>query len=185
VFLTSDSSRQHIVFLPLQSVERAFAIVILDERYEGCAMYPNMESVMNERAVFDRRMSRDELIGKKMAAREVYNNEEYSLRLSEHRRCISSARSDRAGKIGARHFFDEYYGCNLKNADPTKVEKVREKKLSLKGKVRPRGTCFLRKCLRRRCRRGNESRSTQRAVKSANGTRLTLSVVVCRREVAH
>jgi hypothetical protein len=57
-------------------VERAFAIVILDERYEGCAMYPNMESVMNERAVFDRRMSRDELIGKKMSAREVYSNEE-------------------------------------------------------------------------------------------------------------
>jgi hypothetical protein len=69
-------------------VERAFAIVILDERYEGCAMYPNMESVMNERAVFDRRMSRDELIGKKMSAREVYSNEEYSLRLSKHRRCI-------------------------------------------------------------------------------------------------
>jgi hypothetical protein len=74
-------------------VERAFAIVILDERYEGCAIYPNMKAVMNERAVFDRRMSRDELIGK-MSACEVYSNEEYSLRLSEHRRCISSARSD-------------------------------------------------------------------------------------------
>jgi hypothetical protein len=67
----------------LQSVERAFAIVILDERYAGCAMYPNMDAVMNERAVFDRRMSRDELMGKKTSAREVYSNEEYSLRLKQ------------------------------------------------------------------------------------------------------
>jgi hypothetical protein len=122
-------------------VERAFAIVILDERYGGCAMYPNRDAVLNERAVVDRRMSRDELIGKKTSAREVYSNEEYSLRLSEHRRCISSGRSDRAGKIGARHFFGEYYGCVLrKNADPAKVEEVREKKLTLKGKVLCCGT---------------------------------------------
>jgi hypothetical protein len=167
-------------------VERAFAIVILDERYDGLAMYPNMDAVINERAVFDRRMSQEELMGKKTSAREVYSNEEYSLRLSEHRRCISSARSDRAGKIGARHFFDEYYGCVLgKNADPAKVEKVREKKLALKGKVLCRGTPCLRKCPRCCCRSGNESRSTQRAVESAKGTWLTLKVVMCRREVAH
>jgi hypothetical protein len=167
-------------------VERAFAIVILDERYDGCAMYPNMDAVMNERAVFDLRMSRDELMGKKTSAREVYSNEEYSLRLSEHRRCISSARSDRAGKIGARHFFDEYYGCVLgKNADPAKVKEVREKKLTLKSKVLCRGTPCLQKCLRCCCRSGNESRSTQRAVESAKGTWLMLKVVMCRREVAH
>jgi hypothetical protein len=166
-------------------VEWAFAIVF-DERYDECAMYPNMEAVMNERAIFDQRMSRDELMGKKMSAREMYSNKEYSLRLSKHRRCISSAHSDRAGKIGARHFFDEYYGCGLgKNADPAKIEEVREKKLTLKGKVLSRGSRCLQKCPRRCCRGGNESRSTQRAFESANGTWLTLKVVMCRREVAH
>jgi hypothetical protein len=56
VFLTSNARSRHVIFFHLQFVERAFAKVLLNERYEGCAMYPSMETVINERAVFDRRI---------------------------------------------------------------------------------------------------------------------------------